>query len=61
MAEGRLWYMEERIEIGEAGLPWPSTMQVQPLVEELKYLQAVNRSPTKKGYLLLPNVQCKSG
>ena len=36
-------------------------LQVQSLVEELKYLQAVNRSPTKKGYLLLPNVQCKSG
>ena len=27
MAEGRLWYMEEGIEIGEVGLPWPSTMQ----------------------------------
>ena len=37
-------------------------MQVQSLVEELRSLQAVNRSPSeKRRYLLLPNVQCKSG
>ena len=49
MAEGRLWYMEERIEIGEAGLPWPSTMQVQPLVEELRFhmLQGMTKKEKK--------------
>ena len=27
VAEGRLWYMEEGIEIGKVGLPWLSKMQ----------------------------------
>ena len=54
MAEGRLWYMEEGIEIGKVGLPWPSIMQGtwgQSLVEELRFhmLQGM----TKKEKLII--------